>query len=1025
MNKLKRACAGLLAIFLMAISLSVLAPPRVTLAASPPSIWGDKNTSYGNNIKRVEARTDRPNFYLQIDRVTTDGREDYFYKTDSSEYSTTYEPRLVTFESGDGTTLTADICQPKQILIQSSPDDDVGTKPYRYYFNEYKTTSIDNFRDKMIEYNKQHPNYFWGGHTQLLESTACNNAKPIDLTPLANRRLEAVIDFQLDSTTQNKNDLQATTKGLTAEDLLKQLYVCPYHRISGEIVKTFDGQTPACVKIGGMSVADILDDNNNTVKTVSWNTPDLTAGDYGILVFGIGSDKFNRPFNFGDTGDGTYKTYATGKDSDLKLDFAAILREARARGDNFKKDTAAYEAIPDSQRLTDTAVTNPKDDELTCETRWNNPLTYVMCPMVKLTNELIVSLDKEIVKQLNIKEDDYFKIDGSSQTGNSFYGVWSNFRTIGLVLLVIAALVMVVSQALSVGPFDAYTVKKVLPRILVAIIFMTLSWDICRFLIALSNDAGLATRAIIQTPFSSLGNADVGNGSNAAAFVASLGGLTLGLWGILSFAATAALAVIIAFFVLIIRKMVIVFLVLLAPFAIACYILPNTQKAYKFWWDTFSKGLLMFPIVMGFIAVGRSFAKVSGSNQSLPGVLITLIAYFGPYFALPMAFRMAGGAIATISGMANDRGKGAFDRLKKFRGNQSSQNVHKMKTGDRFQGNTALARQFNRRSAGVAGGWRGAHFGFGARGEAYHDLHGRAAAEDAIKNNPLLRQLGYDDNGVAVMALSGGTAEGARRAATALGLSPAAAERAIATASAVGFNNSNATAALTLMAQNKSRALGGALAGQAGMNLVRQSAHELSGGNQQLEDNLMGGFSFNSRNAGRLDLGGERAGETMQQGWQRASVAQHAQSFGASMQAFSDEFSNDILTGNPGERSAAAVALAEMHSALPNATAENQIHINNALHRLGINYDLVDPSTGLPVTVEQQLANIANGSGASGQGYVQNGVIVPGPPPPGLQPVITANQIHGMARKYGAEPLSQRNLPPAAGGGGAGAGGQP
>jgi hypothetical protein len=361
--------------------------------------------------------------------------------------------------------------------------------------------------------------------------------------------------------------------------------------------------------------------------------------------------------------------------------------------------------------------------------------------------------------------------------------------------------------------------------------------------------------------------------------------------------------------------------------------------------------------------------------------ILVIVCYFGPYFLIPKTFSMAGSAFASLAGMANDRSRGVFDRLKKGRQQRMADSFARMKSGDRYQGRNAVTRQFNKRTSGLAGGFKSG-FGFGTRGEVYHDIHGREAAEEAIKNNPLLRQLAYDDNGAAVLAASGGTRAGAERVARRLqaanGWTDDQRERAIQSAAAVGFTNSNTAAAMTLLAQNKSRALTGALGGEAGMDLIRQSATQVSGGNEQMTENLMGGFAFNSRNAGRLDLGGETRGQSMLDGWQRSSVAQHAQSFGASMQAFTTAAVPQLRTGTNDERNAAATALLEMHNMLPNATGENQTHINEALHAAGVRF-----GPGMP-SIEEQLANYAGGT-------------------------ISAEQLRSQARVYDAQtPLDTR-----------------
>ncbi len=656
-----------------------------------------------------------------------------------------------------------------------------------------------------------------------------------------------------------------------------------------------------------------------------------------------------------------------------------------------------------------------------CKKDIANPLTWLVCPIFDAAKAAVDQFDRAIISQMTVDLDKYFQEDPNkntekdkgANTAKALHKAWSNVRNLALGILVIAGLVMVVAQALDVGPFDAYTVKKILPRILVAGIAMAISWQLVQVGIEISNGLGVGVRTLIQAPFVDvIPSTQIKGGTSAALTLVSAGALVgLGLIGLLSFALTALLAVVIGFATLVFRQMLILLLVILAPFAIACYILPNTQKAWKLWYDSFLGALLVFPIITAFIAIGRVFSAIAGQQGGgLLSQTISLIAYFAPYFLLPTAFKLAGGLLTTIGGMANDRSRGPFDRLKKFRQGKTSENLHKLQTGDRFQGRNALSRQFNRRTQGLGGGWSGSHFGFGARGKAYRDIQSRASAEEATKNNALLRQLAYDDNGVAVLALSGGSAAGAERAATAIGLQGEARKRALASAASVGYNNSNALAAINLMGQNKSRALPG---GQEGMELVRQSAAQISGGDRQMTENVVGGFAFASRGAGRFDLGGEKAGESLTAGWQRAGVGQHMQAFGASTQTFANHFAQTISTSaDHNERRAAAVALAEMQGGLPSATAENQTIINEAMAAVGIDHNL----TRQGISVEQQLANVAsarptNYSAAKG-GLVDatTGAVTP---VAGPADVISAEEIHGLARKYGAEyPAGQRGQEP-------------
>ena len=79
--------------------------------------------------------------------------------------------------------------------------------------------------------------------------------------------------------------------------------------------------------------------------------------------------------------------------------------------------------------------------------------------------------------------------------------------------------------------------------------------------------------------------------------------------------------------------------------------------------------LVMYPIIMGFIGAGAAMAyllggrRVAGENLGL----LAIVVYFAPYFLLPFAFKLAGGLMSTVFSIANDRGRGMFDRGRKKR----------------------------------------------------------------------------------------------------------------------------------------------------------------------------------------------------------------------------------------------------------------------------------------------------------------------------------------------------------------------
>lgn len=360
----------------------------------------------------------------------------------------------------------------------------------------------------------------------------------------------------------------------------------------------------------------------------------------------------------------------------------------------------------------DAGVTSDSCNEgelnIKCHASLTNPLSWFACPIIAGAVKLANGLNNALQKQLTIDVDKYM---GNDKNGKAIYGAWSNFRYFSIGIIVVIALIMVISTAFSIGPFEAYTVKRIMPRLVFAVVAIALSWTFAKFMITLANDLGELVKTAIIAPFDQTTKEAVVNGTSMAVISAGMVGvgILLGLIGALSFAVTGLLAVITAFAVIAIRNVVIIFLAIVSPLAIASYVLPNTQKIGKLWWDAFSKGLMMFPLIMGFIYTGRVFASVAGSATGSSGAVsvggaadsglaqqfIVFVAFFAPYFLLPATFRFAGGAVATLGGFVNDRSKGMFDRLKKGRQERVADRYQRAKNESLWNPNNPIAKKLH------------------------------------------------------------------------------------------------------------------------------------------------------------------------------------------------------------------------------------------------------------------------------------------------------------------------------------------
>ncbi len=355
--------------------------------------------------------------------------------------------------------------------------------------------------------------------------------------------------------------------------------------------------------------------------------------------------------------------------------------------------------------LQQAAAGDAANKQLGCEGQFSSPLTWIVCPVV---NDILVPvinfIDNMITDQLNVKTSAIFCDTGD--TCKAYYAAWQSFRNIALGLMTIAGLAIVIAQALGMEILDAYTIRKTLPRLLIAAVAITLSWPLMRFLINLSDDLGFGVRHLIYAPFSGLSDTlDLSFGGGIANIFGSAGvgvgavagWLVLGGFGaLIAYAGTAALAVFVAILVLILRQVAIILLMLLAPIAIIMYILPNTQRVYRLWWESFSKALLMFPLIAAFIATGRVFSAIAIHNGSFINQLIGFTAYFAPYFMIPLTFKMAGATMSGLGNFVQSRAQGGFSMLSGFRGQQRKQRLERVRARGLYRGTNRLTKGLNK-----------------------------------------------------------------------------------------------------------------------------------------------------------------------------------------------------------------------------------------------------------------------------------------------------------------------------------------
>jgi hypothetical protein len=437
--------------------------------------------------------------------------------------------------------------------------------------------------------------------------------------------------------------------------------------------------------------------------------------------------------------------------------------------------------------------------------------------------------------------------------------------------------------------FSAYTIKKVLPRLLIAVILIQISWWLTTTVIAINNDIAHGIEALFYAPFGgikgltineilatanhiSVGEvASIGIFGGAAAGVGFIAAGASSLLGIFALALTAVIGAIIAVFTLVLRRAVLIMLIVISPLAVAAWVLPGTEKIWKIWYESFSKLLLMYPLIMLMIASGKIFAKVSadmgGMNQFAQFAMI-IMGFFGPLLLIPATLKLSGGAFSALSGAMNNRGKGVFDRLKGVRANEAQRNWANTKAGNRFKGSNRVTARMNRIGFGVASGTAGG-FGVGKRGANYKDEFTMTNSDELMKTQAWRGNMFKDS---AMRALTYGSETEAQRELKARvqsgKMEQSEMDESMIAAKRIGYGVTSQVAAARQLAINKT--------GFEDSADAMETIERVTGNNGVLGTSLKENIKYTSKGVGRHDLGNlskQKEGESRQAWADRMTMA--------------------------------------------------------------------------------------------------------------------------------------------------------
>ncbi|MBR5408920.1 hypothetical protein IK112_03215 [Candidatus Saccharibacteria bacterium] len=297
-------------------------------------------------------------------------------------------------------------------------------------------------------------------------------------------------------------------------------------------------------------------------------------------------------------------------------------------------------------------------------------LGWILCPVIKFLHATVQNIYDSIIEpflQVNVSA-----FDTSSGT---FQG-WQVFQGVANVLFVILFLFVIFSQVTGIG-IDNYGIKRILPKLIVTAILINISYFICQLLVDASNILGAGLEGVfsgikIDSASVSTGQSALTTAITGLIGTISVGGAvaTAGMWApalivpLLLGLITILFSVAFMFILLGVRQAGVIILVVVAPVAFVCYMLPNTKPIFDKWKKMLEGLLMLYPICGALIGGSALASKILTSSSNnffmhLLAALLTVVPFFFVPKLLQGAFSAMGNIGGKISAMGSNLGKRA------------------------------------------------------------------------------------------------------------------------------------------------------------------------------------------------------------------------------------------------------------------------------------------------------------------------------------------------------------------------------
>lgn len=343
-------------------------------------------------------------------------------------------------------------------------------------------------------------------------------------------------------------------------------------------------------------------------------------------------------------------------------------------------------------------------------------LSWILCAALEIMGDASESFYERLVEP-SLRVRSYLFTSDIAPESSIPYTAWERFRDIANVVFAIFLLFVIFSQLTGVG-IDNYGIKRILPRLIVAVVLINLSYLICMIFVDVSNIVGNGLKEMfngfgnaLQTEQIRIQDAYPAGTSEGSAFslvtpsdivsLALISGLATMLGEIWQFYGPflvltlifAAIGVIITmvflYFFLAVRQAAIIVLVVTSPLAVVCYFLPNTKAIFDRLVKIFRALLLVYPIAALLVGGGNYAAKLilatGGAEDSFFLAVTAMIMGIVPVLFLPGIIKSAIAFIPKFGEMFN-----GWENKARDLSSRAKSEIQKSEMFQAFQNNARL-----------------------------------------------------------------------------------------------------------------------------------------------------------------------------------------------------------------------------------------------------------------------------------------------------------------------------------------------